>query len=155
MPLYEKDMTDFDLGHRFDVVMCLFSSIAYVRTLENMRKAVAAFARHTTAGGLVILEPWFTPQQYWTNTITSNHADTKDLKVTWMYTSRREGSLSVLDIHYLVGTPAGIDYFVEQHRLGLFIAEDYIAALHDAGCEVEYDSSGLFGRGMYIGTRVS
>ena len=34
------DMTDFNLGRRFDVVTCLFSSIGYVKTLPNLRSAV-------------------------------------------------------------------------------------------------------------------
>src|SRR3990170_3440462 len=33
--LHEGDMTSFDLGKRFDVVACLFSSVAYSRTPER------------------------------------------------------------------------------------------------------------------------
>ena len=35
VPLHEGDMTAFDLGREFDVVTCLFSSIAYVRTARR------------------------------------------------------------------------------------------------------------------------
>jgi hypothetical protein len=35
--VYEADMTAFELGRRYDVVACLFRSIGYVRTLENVQ----------------------------------------------------------------------------------------------------------------------
>ena len=36
---HESDMTEFDTGEKYDVVCCLFSSIAYVKTYENLCKA--------------------------------------------------------------------------------------------------------------------
>ena len=36
-------MTAFDLGKTFDLVTCLFSSIGYVKTLENLARAVGAW----------------------------------------------------------------------------------------------------------------
>ena len=32
VPLHQADMTSFELGRRFDAVVCLFSSIGYVKT---------------------------------------------------------------------------------------------------------------------------
>jgi ubiquinone/menaquinone biosynthesis C-methylase UbiE len=46
VPFHQEDMTDFDLGRRFDVVTCLFSSIGYVKTLDNFRRAVICMTRH-------------------------------------------------------------------------------------------------------------
>lgn len=147
---HQGDMTDFDLGRRFDVVTCLFSSIAYVRTLDNLRRAVAAMARHLNPGGVLAIEPWFTPETYWTGTITGNFVDHPELKIAWMYTSERADRLSVLDIHYLVGRPAGVEHFTERHELGLFTQGEYLEAFHDAGLEAEHDPEGLFRRGLYL-----
>jgi SAM-dependent methyltransferase len=146
-------MTSFQLDRRFDVVTCLFSAIAYVETHERMRAAVACMARHLEPGGLLVIEPWFEPDQYWTGTITSNHVDRDDLKIAWMYTSQREGRVSVLDIHYLVGTSAGVDGFTETHRLGLFTRAEHMDALRAAGLDASHDPGGLFGRGLYLGRR--
>jgi hypothetical protein len=68
-----------------------------------------------------------------------------------MYTSKREGTLSLLDIHYVVGTPDGVEHFEEEHRLGLFTREESAAAMRDASLAVEFDPEGPFRRGLYIG----
>jgi ubiquinone/menaquinone biosynthesis C-methylase UbiE len=151
IPIHQANMVDFQLEHMFDVITCLFSSIGYVKTLKNMERTISTMARHLKPGGVVILEPWFTPESYWTGTITANYVDDPDLKIAWMYTSEVEGPVAVLDIHYLVGAPEGIDYFQERHEMGLFTLEEYMGAFRRAGLEVRYDPDGLFGRGMYIG----
>jgi SAM-dependent methyltransferase len=151
VPLHQGDMASFALPRRFDVITCLFSSIAYVRTPERMRATVANFVRHLAPGGLVLVEPWFTPESFWSDTLTGNVADHGDLKIYWMYTSRREDRLSVLDIHYLVGQPSGVEHFTERHEMGLFTHEEYLAAFRHAGLEPQHDPVGIFRRGLYLG----
>jgi len=58
------DMTDFDLGRTYDVVTCLFSAIGYVGTVERLARAIASMARHVRPGAVLIVEPWFTPEQW-------------------------------------------------------------------------------------------
>ena len=147
---HEADMVDFSLEHRFDTITCLFSSIGYVRTEERMRAATLAMRRHLNPGGVLLVEPWFTPEAYWTGTITANQVDEQDLKIAWMYTSEREGSLSVLDIHYLIGRPTGIECVRERQELGLFTEEQHLDAFRAAGLEARFESGGPHGRGLYV-----
>ena len=152
VPLHQADMADFALGRRFDVVTCLFSAVAYVRTHENLRRAVRCMADHLNPGGLLLIEPWFSPERYWVGRITANFVDEPDLKIAWMYVSERRGDVSVLPIHYMVGTTGGVEEFREEHQLGLWTHEEYMAALSDAGLtEVAHDAAGFFGRGLYSG----
>ncbi len=147
---HEADMANFSLSGRFDIVTCLFSSVGYVRTEKRLRSAVLCMRRHLNPGGVLLVEPWFTPEAYWTGTITANHVDRPDLKIAWMYTSEREGPVSVLDIHYLVGRPEGIETLRERHEIGLFTREQLIDAFDRAGLEARHESSGPFGRGLYV-----
>lgn len=149
---HQADMADFDLGRCFDVVTCLFSSIGYVKTLPRLQQAVECMARHVYPGGLLIVEPWLVPDAFHEGSLHASFVDEPDLKVARISTSRIEdGAISVLDFHYLVGTPDGIEYFTEQHELGLFTDADYWNVLEATGTEVVYDPLGLTGRGLYIG----
>jgi 2-polyprenyl-3-methyl-5-hydroxy-6-metoxy-1,4-benzoquinol methylase len=40
---YVADMTNFTLNKKYDVVMCLFSSIGYVQTLDNVVRTLGCF----------------------------------------------------------------------------------------------------------------
>jgi SAM-dependent methyltransferase len=153
VPFHLASMVDFRIEQRFDIVTCLFSAIGHVKSAENMRRAIASMAAHVSAGGLLLLEPWFTPEQYWVDKVTTNVVKEPGLDISWMYLSRREENLSLLDIHYLVGTSKGVEHFIERLELGLFTREQYLEAFAAAGLPVEWDPQGLCGRGMYIGTR--
>ena len=74
-----------------------------------------------------------------------------------MFITKRKDRVSVYDIHYLVGTPSGIEYFVEREELGLFTNEEYLSAFETVGLTPSFDKDGgLFGQehnmGIYIGT---
>ena len=153
IPFHHADMIDFNLDREFDVVTCLFSSIGYVKTLQNLGRAVTCMAGHLARGGLLIVEPWFTPDAWHTPSVHAYHVDEPDLKIARVNTSFVDGRLSYFDLHYLIGTPEGTDHFVERHELGLFEVEEMRAAFADAGLQVTYDEEGLTGRGLYVGRR--
>lgn len=153
IPFHQGDMAEFELGKQFDVVTCLFSSIGYVRTKERMHQAVQTMSDHLLPGGVIILEPWFTPDQWKPGRVSALFVDQPDLKISRMNISEVDGNLSFLVFHYTVGTPQGIDYFTERHELGLFTHEEYLEAFYKAQLEVIHDPEGLDGRGLYIGLK--
>src|SRR5215475_5925950 len=136
VPLHHADMVDFALGRMFDVVTCLFSAIGYVKTLDNLCQAVQCMAQHLTSGGVLLIEPWFTPETWRTGTVYARFIDEPDLKIARINTSFVEGRLSIMDMHYLIGTPAGTEHYVERHELGLFTTEEMRHALTTGGLEV-------------------
>lgn len=154
--LHVGDMTDFDLGRTYDVVTCLFSSIGYVRTRTRLRRAIASMARHLRSPGLLIIEPWFTPESFWREHVVANFHDHPDIKLAWMYRHRRRGRVAVLDIHHLLARKQGVNHFVERHELGLFSREDMQDALRgQGGLTVSYEETDIFDRGLYVGVRTA
>jgi SAM-dependent methyltransferase len=153
MNFHLGDMMDFDLGRQFDVVTCLFSSIGYVKTVPNMKKAFANMSRHLKPGGVLIIEPWFAPEDWKPKGVYSTLVDQPDLKIARVNISEQEGLISFFVFHYLIGTPQGIDYFTERHELGLFTVDEYKMALLDCDLEVIHDPWWLNARGLYLGVK--
>ena len=152
--LYEGDMTDFELGRRFDVVTCLFSSIGYVLTVERLHDAIAAMARHLEPGGLLVVEPWLRPEMWEDDHVSMLVVDEPKRKIVRMSRPGRHGNASAIEFHYLVATPRAAQHFVERHELGLFTDEEYRAAFAAAALDVDYDAEGLMGRGLYLGRAI-
>ncbi len=148
---HQADMTDFNLGYTFDIVTCLFSAIGHVKTLDNLARAVQCMARHLTSGGILIIEPWFTPETWRTPSVHMQVVDEPDLKIARVNTSFVEGRRSYFDLHYLIGTPEGTEHYVEHLESGLFTTEEITDVFTDSGFEVTYDEEGLMGRGLFIG----
>lgn len=143
------DMTNFDLGQKYDIVMCLFSAIGYVKTLENVTKTLQCFKNHLLPNGLIIVEPWFTPDSWKPGQIHLKTVETDNLKVCRMGITDCVGNLSTLRFEYLIGTPTEIQHEIEDHEVGLFTVEEMLQCFQDAGLEVDYDSIGISGRGLY------
>ena len=153
IPFNQADMAEFDLGKGFDAVTCLFSSIGYVKTKARLNQAIQTMTHHLLPGGVLIMEPWFTPEQWKPGRVSALFVDQPELKISRMNISEVEDNLSFFTFHYTVGTPQGIEYFTERHELGLFSHEKYLEAFYKAELEVIHDPEGLDGRGLYIGLK--
>jgi ubiquinone/menaquinone biosynthesis C-methylase UbiE len=154
VPLHRADMRDFDLDRQFDVVTCLFSSIGYVQTVADLERAIQAMARHVSAGGLLIVEPWFSPEQFDPRHLGRTIlVERPEMNAVRMNGSRVTGNRSILDLHYLIATPGKVEHLTEEHVLGLYTDDEHRAAFEGAGLETEHDPHGLIGRGLWIGRR--
>jgi len=151
--LHQADMTSFDLGRRFDAVVCLFSAIAYAQTVPLLRQTLSTMARHLLPGGVLIAEPFISPEEVVPDHVGAVLVDRPDLKVARVNVSRVAGRVVSLHFHYLVATPGGVEHFTERHDLAVFTVEEYLDAFRDAGLEATFDPQGLMGRGLYVGLK--
>ena len=148
--LFECDMRTLDAGRRYDAVVCLFSAIGYVGELGP---AIAALGRHVAPGGVLLVEPWLTPEAVQPPHVSAIFVDRPELKVCRMATGVVEGRRMRLEFEYLVGREARVERFSESHETWLHTDDEYRAAFLEAGLEVEHDPEGPMGRGLYIGLR--
>ncbi len=151
VPLLCRDMASFGLKRRFDAVVCLFSSIAYVRTYRNLKQAIACFGRHLKPGGILVIEPFFRTETFLPGTIQAGTLEAEGVKISRHTVSRRRGNLAVLDFHFLLSTMKGVQYFRDTHELALFDRERFLEILSDAGLRTWYYEDGLMReRGLYV-----
>jgi ubiquinone/menaquinone biosynthesis C-methylase UbiE len=150
---FRGDMRNLALERRFDVLTCLFSAVGYMTTKSDLQKAVRSMSRHLLPGGVLLLEPWFSPEQWNVGRVSINQVEKSDLKVIRMAHAGKRGRVSLLEFEYLIGTSRGIEHIVEHHEFGLFSHAEYTDAFTRTGLDVTHDPQGLSGRGLYIGTK--
>lgn len=144
------DMRSFDMGKRYDVIQCLFSSIGYLTSEEEVVQALECFKRHLNPNGVMLVEPWLGPDQWTCGLPWMMTVDEPNLKICRMNVSAKEGRVSILNFHYMVADPSGVSQFEETHRLALYTVEEMLGCFEKANLSVKHDPQGIFGRGMYV-----
>lgn len=147
---FQADMSAFALERRYDVVLCLFSSIGYLRTLDRVTAALRCFRHHLNAGGMIVVEPWFGP-----GTLRLGRGDTKRGEAAGIQVARtsfvtESGRLSTIQFDYEMVDAHGTRHTSETHALGLFTPDEMLACFRDAGLSATFDPNGLTGRGLYV-----
>lgn len=151
VPLHEADLRDFDLGKSYDAVLCLFGVIGYMKNQKEMTRALKAMHRHLVPGGVLLLEPWLSPETVEDGHLNSDFAERGDMEVSRMNFTRVEGNKSILSIHYLIGDDQGVRHVEETRTQTLFTDAEYRDALRDADFgDVGLEAYGPQGRGLYV-----
>jgi SAM-dependent methyltransferase len=150
VPFQQGSLLDFRIERRFDAVTCLFGSLGHALTPGGLQRAIGNMVLHLQPRGVLVVEPWITPDAFVTGRLVCDTVNDPDLKVARMYVTRREGDVSIFDEHYLIATADGVQHFTERHELGLFTDEQYRHALIQAGLEIVNASMDLFGYGLYV-----
>lgn len=154
--LFEGDMTSFDLGERFDVVICMFSSVGYAGSVPLLRRSVDAMAKHLLSGGLLIVEPWITIDKWRPGSFGADFVDSPGIKIARMSRSTLDDSRRcTIHFDYLINSIDGLEHFTENHETMLFSQKEYDSAFEAAGLQWEHDPIGIAragqsGRGMYF-----
>lgn len=150
-PLHVGDMRSFDLGRRFDVVTCLFASIAYAGTAEGVDATVRCLARHLTPAGVVVVEPWWFVDRFVNGYVSADVIRSDDTTITRLSRTVRDGCSSVMTVHHVIADADGIRHFTAEHRALLLERERYEHSFRCAGLLVEYVPDVASGRGLFVG----
>src|ERR1041385_4025495 len=116
--VFEADMSDFHLPDRYDAVLCLFSSIGYLEKLGRVTQALRCFREHLAPGGVIVVEPWFTPGVLDGGRLTQTTAEAEGVKVTRRSRIELEGRISRLRFDYDISDASGTRHATELHVLG-------------------------------------
>lgn len=153
VPLHVGDMRALALGRDFDAVVCLFSSIGYLRTGADLDLAVRSMAEHLRPGGVLVVEPWYFPETFLEGHV-SGHALTRDNRtITRVSRSTRQGDQTRMELHYVLADAERVRHHSEIDLLTLFGPEQYEAAYDRAGLKAEYLAAEGSGPGFFVGVR--
>lgn len=147
---YEADMRSFDLPDRYDAVICMFSSIGYVRTLPELERALRTFRKHVAPGGIVIVEPWFPPDVMTSGQHSTRAAEANGVRVERTATTKSEGRMCYLRFDYTISEGDQVRRTTEVHELGLFTRDETLQAFSAAGLMARHEAPSGTNRGLYI-----
>ncbi len=153
---HRGSMIDFSLGRKFDVITCFFSAIGSVRTYENLERTITAFYDHLKPGGVILIEPWLDREMIDPKKQTMLQTyDSDETKVARMSSTEMKGSLSFLEMNYLIWEKGGpVIHVKDSMTLGLFDRNKTVGIMNKTGFRSKYLKRGLeTGRGMLVGVR--
>ncbi|MEO0972348.1 MAG: class I SAM-dependent methyltransferase [Pseudomonadota bacterium] len=152
--IHESDMRDFDLRRRFHAVTCLYTAVAYLPSVADLRRACAAMASHLTPGGVLIIEPWWLPEQFIPHYVGADLFEVAGRSIARMSHTVREGPLARMEVEWIIGQAGqGLRTFSELETFYMFSREELLAALDAAGCEAEWHERWVTGRSLVVGVR--
>ena len=147
---YEADMRELDLPDRYDAVICMFSSIGYVKTLPELERTLRAFRKHVAPGGIVIVEPWFPPGVLTSGHHSTRSAEANGVRVERDATTEVEGRMSYIRFDYTIHEGDRVRRTTELHELGVFTVEETLEAFSAAGLTARHEAPSERNRGLYI-----
>jgi ubiquinone/menaquinone biosynthesis C-methylase UbiE len=147
---FRADMASMRLGRRFDAVVTLFGSIGYLRTIERLREAFRRIRGHVSPGGVVVVEPFLTPDEFRAGRVVVQQGRTSEGTVERRCSTRLDGAFARLLFEYRTEERGEVRTFSEVHELGLFSHAEVEGALAAGGLEAEFVPEGLFGRGLWL-----
>jgi hypothetical protein len=139
---------------KFDVIVCLFASIAYTRTYANVWKVITRFSEHLHQGGVVIIDPFVSPRYFRPGYFDGVYVDRPEIKLCRLTKTRLRGNIATLDCHFLLVTKEGIRRFHDIHRIGCFSENRVLQIMRECGLRSRFLKKGLMtGRGLYVGVK--
>lgn len=150
--VHEGDMRSFSLKHTFDAITCLFSSVGYLGSVQELDDTLRTFRSHVAPGGVVVIEPWWSPDTFIDRYVGSAVVTVNSRTIARVSHTVREGAFSRMEVQYVVATPTdGIHQFTDTHVMALFTQSEYESAFVKSGFAVEHLTDGPAGRGLFIG----
>jgi ubiquinone/menaquinone biosynthesis C-methylase UbiE len=154
--LVQGDMLTMKLGKQFDVVACLFSSIGYVRGSRNLRKAIRNFADHLKPGGVMLISPWISKEDFNVGMPYLDTYESKDIKIARAVVSRlKSRDVSLINFNWMIAEKNKPVRHVDDdvHELTMHSTEEFMAAMCEAGLRGRLIRGRKAGRGLYVGVK--
>jgi SAM-dependent methyltransferase len=147
-----EDMRRARLGRTFDLVTSLYGVVAYARTKRGLAATAKTIARHLTPGGVAVVQPWHFREDYEAKP-AARVVEQGDVRIARAAVSIVRGGEVEMRVAYVLARGARVRVSEETHRVGLFSAREYRAALEEAGLTVQWIARGPGTGGAFVGVK--
>lgn len=139
------DMKSFCLPRRFDVILCMFTSINYNTRMADLVKTLSNFERHLSDGGIIVFDAPVRKRKG----VEQSSGDLLDKDTAILYVWRERGLLTIGDIYWIIRrhgrTPKakGASVVLDRHILRLYRLAEIKDAIRASGMtsEIYWDFS--------------
>ncbi|ALP68646.1 N,N-dimethyltransferase (plasmid) [Paraburkholderia caribensis] len=154
MSLFEADIKSFKCTSPVSAILCLCSSVAYLRSYDELRDAFSSCACALNRGGLLVIRPWLEPDQVVEGMMWMDYFEGEEIKLCRQAVLRRHDRDSILDFHWLVAKPeTGVTHYLDRHVLRLFEHREIERALTTCGLNCRQIDVRGFDRSLWIAHR--
>lgn len=148
------DMRTFQLKKKFDVIVCLFSAIAYMHTNAQLQKAIKNFSGHLKEEGMMIIEGFIPPQLFKPDLVHGIYFNEPDLKIFRATKATKKGNIMTMDFHILAADKKGVKYINEIHKAAMFEDKVFMDILKKEDLKTICIKDGFMkGRSLYLGIK--
>lgn len=132
----EADLTDFDLGEKFDCATCLYDSLNYILDPAKLQAAFAGFAQHVETSGVLVFD-MNTPLALTADLFTQRSFDPrKKLQYDWRASYNPATQITEVAMSFVrTGEDGAQHTFSETHRERAYELEEVEAMLAATGWE--------------------
>lgn len=151
------DMMDLRIKDKFDVIVSLFSAIAYVKTYENLEKVLRDIHKMLNYGGVLLFDAWFTLEQLKLGSVhlLTYQSEDGNLKIARVGYPGHRTDFTELEEHYLIAERnKGVMYYVSKEELLIFDRRKTLKLMEEIGFESNIIPDAIGGRDRYIGIRL-
>jgi ubiquinone/menaquinone biosynthesis C-methylase UbiE len=114
------DMEGMDLRRRFDLIICMFGSINYSVTYEELERVLKRFRKHLKKGGVLIFDLGFNRENWIERYVNIDTLVEDDLELARISQSHSRGDIFDMNFIFLVKEKGKLDFMIDQHKLGIF-----------------------------------
>jgi SAM-dependent methyltransferase len=129
----QGDMKKMDLGHKFDVIICLFSAINYHQNLNELENTFKRFHRHLKKGGILLFDLGFCTENWEEGRMLVDAVVEGDLQLARISQSRLQDGVFNANFVFLIKENGKMDFEIDQHQIGVFSTPDVGKTLENVG----------------------
>jgi ubiquinone/menaquinone biosynthesis C-methylase UbiE len=133
----QGNLTNFELSERFDSATCLYDSLNYVTSPEDLKAAFTNIARHVSPGGIFVFDfnsVWAFEANLFTQ---SSHNEAKRLHYDWKATFDEATRICTVEMRFEKHLPNGeTQIFTECHQERAYTRDEIENIVTNTGWEI-------------------